>query len=201
MLGALRAPSPTARRGGFARPEPRRPRPCRADAAAPAPRPGPCSLARGAGQALSLAAFASSLLATPAPPPAAAALLAPPRPELASPSRPAAAGAGVVLHTPVAPPPALQPDEAATVALFRRATPSVVFITTLAARRDAFTLDPVEVTAAACDCLSGTQKLLPATPHPRPRRRPRGLGLDSSGPTARATSWRVGAAGAPARGT
>ena len=35
------------------------------------------------------------------------------------------------------------------MALFRTATPSVVFITTLSERRDAFTLDPVEAPAGA----------------------------------------------------
>lgn len=44
-----------------------------------------------------------------------------------------------------APPRKLQPDEAANVRLFNDNTPSVVYITNLAVRRDAFTLDVLEV--------------------------------------------------------
>ncbi|XP_002977281.2 protease Do-like 1, chloroplastic [Selaginella moellendorffii] len=44
-----------------------------------------------------------------------------------------------------APPRKLQSDELATVQLFKLNTPSVVYITNLAARRDAFTLDVLEV--------------------------------------------------------
>ncbi|KAH6758525.1 DegP protease 1 [Perilla frutescens var. frutescens] len=45
----------------------------------------------------------------------------------------------------VTPPRKLQSDELATVRLFQENTPSVVYITNLAARQDAFTLDVLEV--------------------------------------------------------
>ncbi|XP_058087197.1 protease Do-like 1, chloroplastic isoform X1 [Magnolia sinica] len=45
----------------------------------------------------------------------------------------------------VTPPRKLQSDEVATVRLFQENTPSVVYITNLAARQDAFTLDVLEV--------------------------------------------------------
>ena len=46
----------------------------------------------------------------------------------------------------------LQPltaEEKATVALFEHSTPSVVFITNLAVRRDQFTLDPINTPQGA----------------------------------------------------
>lgn len=55
-------------------------------------------------------------------------------------------GPGLSSHALVSPPTRrLQSDELATVKLFRENTPSVVYITNLAVRRDAFTLDVMEV--------------------------------------------------------
>ena len=46
-------------------------------------------------------------------------------------------------------PPPLTAEEKATVGLFQRSTPAVVFITNIATRRDAFTLDPVSLPQGA----------------------------------------------------
>lgn len=55
-------------------------------------------------------------------------------------------GTGIGSHALVSPPSRrLQSDELATVQLFRENTPSVVYITNLAVRRDVFTLDVMEV--------------------------------------------------------
>lgn len=99
---------------------------------------------RAAGSGASLLALISGVLVSqPSPAAAAALLLSPPSAETSVAAPPA------YVHTRVAPPPPLTSEEAATVSLFRSATPSVVFITTLAERRDAFTLDPVETPAGA----------------------------------------------------
>lgn len=98
---------------------------------------------RAAGSGASLLALLSGVLASQPSPAAAAALLLSPSAETSVAAPPA------YVHTRVAPPPPLTSEEAATVSLFRSATPSVVFITTLAERRDAFTLDPVETPAGA----------------------------------------------------
>jgi hypothetical protein len=99
-----------------------------------------------AGRVAALAAAAALSLASLPPPAALALVSAPPAPPSApSPSVPARP------RPPLArpPPPPLTAEERATTKLFRAATPSVVFITTLAERRDAFTLDPVELPAGA----------------------------------------------------
>lgn len=58
-------------------------------------------------------------------------------------SRPAATAVPVVARGDLA------QDEESTIELFRRASPSVVFVTNIAVRRDAFTLRPLEVPQGA----------------------------------------------------
>ena len=59
-------------------------------------------------------------------------------------------GAANLLHTPPAAAASrLTADETSTIRLFNRSTPSVVFITNLATRRDAFTLNTLEIPQGA----------------------------------------------------